>query len=117
MKIKPQIFYVFVIITFCIPIISCKNIASEKFAIASKRVSKNLSFQIIETADKSFGYDIFSASKLMIHQSIAPALSGNQGFKTKKQAQQVAELVIKKIISGVLPPTVTTEELNQLGIH
>lgn len=39
-----------------------------------------------------------------------------KGFKTKLQAQKVAELVIKKINMGQLPPIITENELKNIGI-
>jgi len=53
---------------------------------------------------------------LLISQKSIPALPGNDGFKEQAQAMQVAELVMQKIRNGEMPPTVTVEELNALGI-
>ena len=36
--------------------------------------------------------------------------------KKKKRAQTVAELVVKKIRNNQMPPTVTMEDLNTLGV-
>jgi hypothetical protein len=52
----------------------------------------------------------------LIIQPNKPGLSGNEGFKTQEQAQKVAELVIEKIKKGEMPPTVTIEELSELGV-
>jgi len=65
----------------------------------------------------TFGYDISMEGKMMIHQPSIPGLPGNKGFDTKEQAEKVARLVMGKIEKGEMPPTVTTEELKNLGIE
>ncbi|MBK7149555.1 MAG: DUF4907 domain-containing protein [Bacteroidetes bacterium] len=41
-------------------------------------------------------------------------MPGHEGFKTKETAAKVAELVISKMKEGLMPPTVTEEELKKL---
>jgi hypothetical protein len=38
------------------------------------------------------------------------------GFKSKSDAKKVALLVMDKINKGIMPPTVTRDELKNLGI-
>lgn len=52
----------------------------------------------------------------MVHQASIPGMSGNKGFATKKDATKVAELVIEKMQKGIMPPTVTKEELQKLKL-
>ena len=52
----------------------------------------------------------------MIHQTSAPALPGNKGFKTKADATKVALLVIEKIKKGEMPPTISIDEMKKLGV-
>jgi hypothetical protein len=52
----------------------------------------------------------------MIHQPSAPGLPGNEGFKTKADAEKVAKLVIDKIKKGEMPPSVTKEEMEKLKV-
>lgn len=59
-----------------------------------------------------YGYAIHQGGKLIIHQPIVPAIAGSQGFSMKQQAQQVAALVVAKLEKGLMPPTVTTDEVN-----
>lgn len=68
-----------------------------------------------QNSDGSWGYGIFLDNKKIISQPNVPALPGASGFKTKEQAQQVAALVISKIIHNKIPPTVTIHELDSLG--
>ena len=51
----------------------------------------------------------------MIHQTSAPGLPGNEGFKTKTDAEKVAQLVIDKIEKGEMPPTISIDEIKKLN--
>jgi hypothetical protein len=73
-------------------------------------------FKYIPAANNTWCYDIYSDDRLMIHQPSVPGLPGNEGFKTKEQAKKVAQLVIKKIKNGEMPPSVSTEEMTKLKV-
>ena len=75
-----------------------------------------LSIRIIPGAGETFGYDILRNGKPFIHQPNVPGLPGNEGFKTKEGARKVAGLVAEKIRNGVMPPSVSVEELKRLGV-
>lgn len=70
---------------------------------------------LLPLPDGTWGYDILKSGRLMIHQPSIPGMPGNSGFKTQTQALKVAELVIRKIKQGMVPPTVTPEELKKLS--
>ena len=66
----------------------------------------------------NYGYQIFNASgKMMINQPTIPAIQGNKGFQTEKDAQTAAEFVIQKIDKGIFPPTFSIAELDSLGLN
>lgn len=75
-----------------------------------------ISIKIISSLNKTFGYDILMNGKPLVHQPSIPALSGNEGFSTKEKAQKVAEFVVKKIRKNEMPPTVTVDDLNNMGV-
>ena len=52
-----------------------------------------------------------SAGKVLIHQPNIPAIPGNQGFELETHATQVAQLVVRKINAGIMPPSVSSEEV------
>jgi hypothetical protein len=77
-----------------------------------------ISYNIIDTQNGTYGYDVFVDGRLTIHQTSIPGLPGNEGFKTREDAVKVAELVKYKISNGEMPPTVTIEEMKSMGaIH
>lgn len=65
---------------------------------------------------EGYGYDILNGGKPFIHQSTVPAVPGNVPFKTRKHAKRVARLVKKKLVNGIMPPTVSIAELQDLDI-
>lgn len=75
-----------------------------------------LTIKIIPSINNTFGYDILLYGKPMIHQPNIPGLPGNNGFATKERAQRVAEFVVKKIRRNEMPPSVTIEELEKMGV-
>ena len=88
-----------------------------KFPKAASFAKSNMTYKIIDAANKTFCYDIFADGKLMIHQPSVPGLPGNEGFKTKADAEKVAKLVISKIKKGEMPPSVTVEEMRKLKVQ
>jgi hypothetical protein len=75
-----------------------------------------LTYEIIDAPNHTYGYDVLSDDRLIIHQKSIPAMPGNEGFKTKADASKVAQLVIDKIKKGEMPPTVTIEEMQKLKV-
>lgn len=65
----------------------------------------------------TYGYDIFIDGKKFIHQSNIPARSGKSGFRSEEDAIKVAAIAVEKINRGGQLPTITTEELDSLGIR
>ena len=90
--------------------------SAAKFPEASTYANTKLTYKIIEAPKHTYGYDVFANGRLMIHQPCAPALPGNEGFKTKADATKVALLVIEKIKKGEMPPTISIDEMKQLNV-
>lgn len=82
---------------------------------STKQVSA-LNYQIILSEGKTYGYDIISQNKKIIHQPSKPGLPGNKGFERKTDAQKVARLVMHKISLNQMPPTISKHELDSLRV-
>ena len=76
-----------------------------------------LTYKIIKAANETWCYDILSDGKTLIHQTSIPGKAGIEGFKTEEQAAKVAKAVIEKIKQGIMPPSMTLEEIKLLGIY
>ena len=75
-----------------------------------------ITIKILPSTSKTFGYDILVYGRPIVHQPTIPGLPGNKGFTTGKRARTVAEFVVKKIRNNEMPPTVTIEDLNNMGV-
>lgn len=75
-----------------------------------------ISIKIIQSLNKTFGYDILVDGRPLVHQPNIPALPGNEGFTTRQKARKVAEFVVKKIRKNEMPPTVTVDDLNNMRV-
>jgi hypothetical protein len=63
-----------------------------------------------------WGYDILVDGKIYIHQPNIPAIMGNNGFSSEENAQEAGEFIIQKLKNNIIPPSVTPEELDSLGV-
>ena len=89
-----------------------KELKQQKNPYANAEITR----KIIPAANNTFGYDILLYGRPLVHQSNIPGLPGNEGFTTKERGQTVAEFVVKKIRMNEMPPTVTIEDLNNMGV-
>jgi len=118
--------HVFLAILFMLFIVACLpgiSLSAEEAAGKQEvKEQKNpyanaeITIKIIPSANKTFGYDILLYGRPLVHQPNIPGLPGNEGFTTKERAQTVAEFVVKKIRNNEMPPTVTIEDLNKMGV-
>jgi hypothetical protein len=120
MKLAALIIFQFITITMLFAQAPLKQTQPENsdvhFPEASAYTNANLTYNIIDAPNNTYCYDVYAEGRLMIHQTSAPGLPGNEGFKTKDDAAKVAEMVMYKIRKGEMPPTVTLEEMKELGI-
>jgi len=73
-------------------------------------------YKILNSIDNSFGYNILKDGRVIIRQTNIPGRAGNKGFERSKQAGKAAELMIQKIKSGQMPPTLSKGEIENI-IH
>jgi len=74
-------------------------------------------YRIIHSLENTYGYEILIKKRLFIHQPCIPGLPGNKGFARKSDAKKTARLVINKIQKGIVPPSITTKELDSMKIN
>ena len=91
------------------------KISKDSINSANPKTEK-FTFSIIPAANNTWCYDIYMDKKMFIHQPSIPAVPGNEGFKTKDDAEKVAKFVIDKIKKGEMPPSVTIEEMKKLKV-
>lgn len=74
------------------------------------------SVNVIFSDTIGYGYEILNNGKLYIRQPIIPAIPGNHGFKSKADAQKVGNMVKEKLEKGIVPPTVSVDELKKMKV-
>jgi hypothetical protein len=84
--------------------------------VADSTPVKTYHYEVFKQPDNSFGYDIYSGAKKVIHQPNIPGQPGSKGFVTKDAATKVAGFVVNKLQKNIFPPTISTEELKQLRV-
>lgn len=76
-----------------------------------------LSYRIIKGATEgTWGYDIYSGKRRLIHQPVVPAMQFKQGFAKEEDARKVAILIVEKINNNIFPPTISLLELESIGV-
>jgi hypothetical protein len=75
---------------------------------------RNDTFRMPEAG--GYGYFIYVDGSPYIYQPTIPAISGNKGFQTIRDAEKTAKLVAFKIRNNIQPPAITIAELDSMGI-
>lgn len=63
-----------------------------------------------------WGYDVLENNQLYIHQPTVPGQPGQAGFVSEAQARRVGERVVEKLEQTQAMPTLSNDELRQLGV-
>lgn len=94
-------------------------IASLAFFVYKKFIykPKTIDYKIVKLSN-GWGYNILENNKVFISQTTIPAAKGYQVFKTEKDAQVIANLVVQKMLvdkKGM--PNITLEDLDSCKIE
>lgn len=94
------------------------NVVIKNTSPTSKKESTEIVYyyKLISVPTNKWCYDIYKSNKIFIHQTTIPGQPGTDGFKSKSDAKKVALLVIEKLNNGNMPPTVTKNEMEILGV-
>jgi hypothetical protein len=115
-KIFAFLFLAVVTLSLNRQLIAAQSIYESTIAKEIKQADSIFYFRVIPSINNTWCYDIYKDKKLFIHQTSVPGFPGNEGFKTKSDAEKVAQLVIEKLKKGEMPPSVTKEELTKLKV-
>lgn len=90
-------------------------LAAAFFSGCSQGTKSNLQGSVYPVGT-GFGYTIKAGDKLLIKQTVIPAISGNHTFCDRTDAQKVCDLVLEKLNAGKTP-YISKEELTELKIR
>ena len=85
------------------------------FVVSSKSSSKVGLYAKTFSIDDGYGYKIIHEDKVLIQQNYIPAVQGTFPFKTANDAEQVGELVKKRLLEGK-SPVISLNDLTHLKI-
>lgn len=92
------------------------NIADADSSVAPT----NFSVQTFKNAPgegpEGYGFDIYQNGKVLIHQNAIPAIQGNKAFVSEEEAKALGSLMLYKISNGIMPPTISIEDLDSMGV-
>lgn len=86
------------------------------FPAPAEHKDAKLTSRIVDSPNGTFGYEVYTDGKLLVKQQNVPGRSGWNGCPRREQAEKLAALVIDKIRHGIMPPTVSEEELKAFGL-
>jgi len=73
----------------------------------------SIQIKIFEIND-GYGYEIFLHQEKVVYQPTVPVIEGNSSFSTQEFARETALLVSSKIRAGVIPPSISADEMEAL---
>lgn len=110
-------------LTSCIeqPEIKKEPLAPAKVAIPIETpekevVKEGLSLKITNSQPTGFGFEILQGTSMLIIQPHIPAIQGIKGFETEEQAAVIGNYMIYKINNGIMPPSISVQDLDSLEI-
>ena len=90
------------------------------YAIYYSQLKKERGYALIELqpiqVSSGWGYEILANGKPYIRQQFIPAIEGHHAFKTKEDAVTVGNKVIEKMKHGEQLPSVSVDELKEMGV-
>ena len=95
---------------------SAKNVNTTKLSPVIIYSYSDTTYRIIPSVDNTYGYEILINGKTLIRQKNIPGFPGLTGFKRKEDAEKTAQLVLKKITAGIMPPSIDKNELDSMKI-
>jgi hypothetical protein len=97
---------------------SQSKVVEKKPAKKSKNAydAYKIEVKTFQEGTQGWGYDILLNGQPHIHQPHIPAVSGNQGFKDEAAARKAANLIVWKMKHNIMPPSISAEELDSLGV-
>ena len=90
--------------------------SSENEPTEHDTIESEYSLDVFLIPNDGWGYRIMKGEDLFINQPHIPAVQGNKGFDSQNKAETAGLFIINKLESGLIPPTVTREELDSLGV-
>jgi hypothetical protein len=87
-----------------------------KQTILSEDNTAYLKFRSFQNSDSTWGFTIFLNSRPYLHVKKVPARRASTGFRSRKDAENVAELFVEMIREGDMTPKLNRKTIDSLGL-
>lgn len=92
------------------------NPTSMTFPDGAQFKNANLTYKLTPSIENTWGYCILKDKKVIVNQPNVPGRPGDKGFETSEDAKKVAMMAIEKLKQGIMPPSISKEDMLQAGI-
>ena len=97
-------------------VISAAGLCVLLFAIYSFRcIDSRYRLEIVQVEEYGYGYKVYEGKRTIIVQPFIPVISGKKSFKTRKDAEKVGTLVLRRIEAGE-DFSISREDLKELNV-
>lgn len=114
-----MLFRNFIIVSLCWTCLGCDRTDNTQRAVQTTTAdTENHRFdcKTIEV-EGGWGYVLYVDGGMVVKQEHIPAINGLFPFQSESDAWQVGSLALDKMEQGISPPTITIEEMVNLGIQ
>ncbi|MGC8864883.1 MAG: DUF4907 domain-containing protein [Bacteroidales bacterium] len=80
------------------------------------KTTDSLAIQVYRVDKKGWGYRILKKDKPFINQPFIPSIGRKISFSDSLQASRIAQLVVKKLRNNIIPPAISQQELDSMGV-
>ncbi len=87
---------------------------TKMYEVTQPSYKEQFSMNVVLNSDGTLGYEIRQDGKLVMLQTTIPGKKGASGFKEKRHAVEVGQLVIQKMLEGINPPDISNKELQTI---
>lgn len=101
-------------VLLCVLCFACSNVEQAETTKMEARENVEVKSEVF-AVEGGYGYAIYLDDKRFINQPHIPGIQGLKPFATKYKAQKAANLVIDKINTNIMPPTISVIELKAVG--
>lgn len=84
--------------------------------LMGQTIPEEITYETFYTENLGWGYRILKDGHAFVNQPHIPAIQGKRGFSTEEKAQTTAKVIANKVKNGISPPTISLDELEELGV-
>lgn len=104
--------WIFVFLWWCE---GCQQVEKQPLP-KNENSNESLTIKVFRVNKEGWGYQILREGKTLINQPFIPAIEGKIPFADSVKASHTAQLVVNKLQNNIIPPALSKQELDSLGV-